>query len=102
MKKVEMTEFMESVQEAVKIMKGELPPSRIFIYDPVDVKRIRKEYKLSQHSFAALFGISINTLRNWEQGRREPHGPAQILLRVAAKHPEAVWDVVHGAAKKKK
>ena len=39
-------------------------------------------------------GISVGTLRNWEQGRRKPEGPARVLLRVAAKHPEAVLDVV--------
>jgi putative transcriptional regulator len=45
-------------------------------------------------SAEALLGISVATLRNWEQGRRSPEGPARVLLRVAAKHPEAVLDVV--------
>jgi putative transcriptional regulator len=40
-------------------------------------------------------GISVRTLRNWEQGRRVPEGPARVLLQVVAKHPEAVLDVVH-------
>jgi hypothetical protein len=52
------------------------------------------QYQLSQSEFAALLGISVATLRNWEQGRRTPEGPARILLQVAAKHPDAVWDVV--------
>ena len=41
-----------------------------------------------------MLGISKGTLQNWEQGRRQPQGPARVLLQVAAKHPEAVWDVV--------
>ena len=56
------------------------------------------EPKVSQEQFAALLGISVRTLRNWEQGRRVPEGPARVLLQVAAKHPEAVLDVVQAKA----
>jgi putative transcriptional regulator len=49
---------------------------------------------LSQLEFAALLGISRSTLQNWEQGRRTPEGPARVLLQVADRHPDAVWDVV--------
>jgi putative transcriptional regulator len=87
-------ELLESVREAGEIMRGEREPSRVFEIEAPDVKRIRERYKLSQSEFAALLGISIKTLQNWEQGRRTPHGSARILLQVAAKHPEAVWDVV--------
>ena len=59
-----------------------------------NVGKIRSSYKLSQNEFAALMGISVNTLRNWEQGRRTPEGAARVLLQVAAKHPEVIWDVV--------
>jgi putative transcriptional regulator len=87
-------ELLESVREAGEIIRGERQPSRAFEVEAPDVKRIRERYKLSQSEFAALLGISIKTLQNWEQGRRTPHGSARILLQVAAKHPEAVWDVV--------
>jgi putative transcriptional regulator len=60
-----------------------------------DVKGLRDSFRLSQVDFAAMLGISVNTLRNWEQGRRKPEGPARVLLQVAAKHPEAIWDTVH-------
>jgi putative transcriptional regulator len=60
----------------------------------LDVKNIREGYSLSQEQFATLLGISVKTLQNWEQGRRAPRGPARVLLQVAARHPEAVWDVV--------
>jgi putative transcriptional regulator len=62
------------------------------------VARIRQAYGLSQERFASLLGISVRTLQNWEQGRRRPHGPARVLLRVAAKHPQAVLDTVRKAS----
>jgi putative transcriptional regulator len=62
--------------------------------DRLDIKRVRERYNLTQSEFAALLGISVSTLRNWEQGRRVPEGPARVLLHVAAKHPEAVLDAV--------
>lgn len=87
-------ELMESVRQGGEILRGEREPSRKFIIDEPDVRIIRERYKLSQSQFAALLGISIKTLQNWEQGRRIPRGPARVLLQVAAKHPEAVLDVV--------
>ena len=59
-----------------------------------DARAIREHYGLSQEKFASLMGISVATLRNWEQGRRSPEGPAKVLLKVASKYPEAVLDVV--------
>jgi putative transcriptional regulator len=88
------TEVMESVREGGAILKGEKQPSRAFNMEKPDIKRIRSNYQLSQSEFATLLGISIGTLRNWEQGRRIPPGPARVLLQVASKHPDAVWDVV--------
>lgn len=87
-------ELLESVRQGGAILRGEVAPSRTFKVDGPDVRNIRKQYNLSQEKFAALLGISAGTLRNWEQGRRTPEGPARVLLQVAAKHPEAVWDVV--------
>lgn len=56
----------------------------------VEVPAIRKELGLSQEQFARLMGVSVATLRNWEQGRREPHGSARALLLVASREPAAV------------
>lgn len=56
----------------------------------VDVAAIRAKTGLSQERFAALFRISLHTLRNWEQGRRAPEGPARTLLMVIDREPEAV------------
>ena len=87
-------ELVASVREGGLILRGESAPSRRFIVESPDVKRIRANYKLSQSEFATLLGISVATLQNWEQGRRSPDGPARMLLQVAAAHPDAVWDVV--------
>jgi len=87
-------ELVESVREGGAILQGRTAPSRNFEVEALEVSRIREAHDLSQAEFAALLGISVDTLQNWEQGRRTPAGPARVLLQVVAKHPEAVWDVV--------
>ena len=87
-------ELVTSVREGGRILRGKAKPARKFVIETPDVKKIRSNYKLSQNEFAALMGISVSTLRNWEQGRRAPEGSARVLLQVAAKHPEVIWDVV--------
>lgn len=55
-----------------------------------DVATLRKFIGLSQSQLAQAMGISVHTLRNWEQGRRKPEGPALALLRIAARHPRII------------
>ena len=88
-------ELVVSIKEGGKILRGEKNASREFNFENPDVKSIRQKYGLSQVKFSKLLGISIGTLRNWEQGRRKPEGPAKVLLSVANKHPEAILDSVH-------
>ena len=57
-----------------------------------DIAALRRFVGLSQPRFAAALGISVHTLRNWEQGRRAPEGPALALLRVAARHPRVLFE----------
>ena len=64
----------------------------------VDVQAVRAELGMSQAEFAATFGISVATLRNWEQGRRVPRGPARVLLAIIEKEPEAVQRVLDSLA----
>jgi putative transcriptional regulator len=61
----------------------------------MDVKRIRAKLDQSQEEFAMMIGVSVGTLRNWEQGRRTPDGPALALLRVAERNPRAVVEALH-------
>ncbi len=94
MKNELFNELTASVREGGKILRGKAKPSRKFIVEAPDVKEIRSNYGLSQSEFARLMGISVKTLRNWEQGRRVPEGAARVLLQVAAKHPDVIWEVV--------
>jgi putative transcriptional regulator len=94
MKKELFDELLESVREGGAILRGEREPSRSIHFAEPDVRRLRERHGLSQSRFAALMGISVGTLRNWEQGRRRPEGSARVLLKVVEKHPEAVFDVV--------
>ncbi len=87
-------ELVASLREGGAILRDDQPASRVFAIQSPDVKAIRDGFGLTQEQFAALLGISVRTLRNWEQGRRVPEGPARVLLLVAARHPEAVLDVV--------
>ena len=63
---------------------------------PEDVRAIRTRLGLSQETFAARFGFSVETIRNYEQGHRRPNGPARVLLRVIAAEPEAVERALAG------
>ncbi|TVM03973.1 MAG: transcriptional regulator [Candidatus Brocadia sp. WS118] len=93
MKKELFEELLESVKQGASIMKGKSKPLRNIEFPESEVRKIREQYGLSQDKFASLMGISVATLRNWEQGRRKPEGPARVLLRVAAKHPEAILGI---------
>jgi putative transcriptional regulator len=83
-------ELVESMQQMDEIVRGEREPSRTFVVEPVKVREIRDTTGLSQERFARLLDVNVGTLRNWEQGRRVPTGPARALLRAIAKDPKHV------------
>ncbi|MBS0570537.1 MAG: helix-turn-helix domain-containing protein [Proteobacteria bacterium] len=87
-------ELVESMVEAGQIARGERTPAREFHVGETDVRRIRKASGLSQAKFAQLIRVELGTLRNWEQGRRTPTGPAQVLLRAIEKNPRAVLSAI--------
>ena len=89
-------ELTDSLKEAGKIRRKSKKASRVFTYEPVDIKRIRKRLDVSQSQFALMIGVSTSTLQNWEQGRRKPEGPAKALLRVVDKQPAAVLEALQG------
>ncbi|HSL80574.1 MAG TPA: helix-turn-helix domain-containing protein [Pseudolabrys sp.] len=84
--------LIRAAKEARAIARGESDPATYRVHVPasIDVKAIRRRLKLSQGQFSARFGIPIGTLRDWEQDRRVPEGPARVLLTVIAKEPKAV------------
>ncbi len=63
-----------------------------------DVAALRRFVGLTQSRFAEAMGISVHTLRNWEQGRRHPEGPALALLRIAARHPRILLENLQSVA----
>lgn len=83
-------QLVESVQEMDEIVKGERSPSREFNVDAVSIKQLRARSGLSQAKFARLMRVEVTTLQNWEQGRREPAGPAKALLTAIDRDPEHV------------
>jgi len=107
MRKDLFAELVASVTEMRAIQAGELTPGRVTRASQLlgrgapDVAVLRAHFKLSQPKFAALLGISVDTLQNWEQGRRRPEGPAVVLLRVAAAHPEVLLAVTKPASKRR-
>ena len=64
-------------------------------FEPFDVQHIRAGFGMTQRAFASLIGISVETLRNWEEGRRRPHGPSRALLRVLDADPFLVARVLN-------
>lgn len=96
MKAEAFAELLESVRQAGRMRRGTLRPGRRTTFKPTDVKAVRAKLGQSQAEFALMIGVSVATLRNWEQGRRTPDGPALALLRVAAKDPQAVVAALHG------
>lgn len=85
-----------SIEQAGAIRRGDKKPARRTVIEAPDPKAIRDGLGLSQTEFAQLIGVSTRTIQNWEQHRREPEGAARALLRVAASHPAAVLEALHG------
>ena len=113
-------DLLEAAEEIVAIERGEREPAAERVFDgpvlvevrergaPVwrladvrldvsddapDFPALRRALRQSQEGMAALLGVSLATVRNWDQGRRAPRGPATQLLRVAARHPDALLDL---------
>ena len=96
--------LIASARQALAYAKGQPTPGvrvtmvKVHRTPLVDVQTVRQSLGLSQSQFALRFGFSPGTVRNWEQGRTKPDGPARILLAVIAHHPEAVEDALRKAS----
>jgi len=88
MEKTLFEDLVQSLKEAKDISKGKAKPSRTFIVESTDVRAIREQTGLSQSDFAKLMRVSIKTLQNWEQHRRNPTGPAAALLKIVSTAPD--------------
>lgn len=90
MDKVLFERLTQSMSQMNEIIEGTCKPSRTFHIDAMKIKEIRQASGLSQSKFAELISVNVDTLRNWEQGRRSPTGPAKALLRAIANDPRNV------------
>jgi putative transcriptional regulator len=87
------------LRQAVAYAEGKADKSdfRIHIPQQIDVRAIRTGLGMTQEEFAGRFGFSVNTLRHWEQGKRQPEGPARAYLIVIERAPKAVQKALHAA-----
>ena len=97
MKKADFDRLLLSVRQMKQIKKGSLKPAREIRVSVPNAKQIREKLHMSQTEFAALIHVSVDTIQNWEQGRRVPDGPARALLQVVEKCPEHVLEALHAA-----
>jgi putative transcriptional regulator len=99
MKKSDFDGLMQGMNEANAFIRtGELKGGKIHIPAEIDAAAIRAKTGLSQTNFSRQIGVSVATLRNWEQGRRVPDGPAQVLLRMLNQYPGIVQRTLRSAA----
>jgi len=85
-------EILDSIRH---IKAGKVGRVTVFM-SPAEIKTIRKDLGVTQAEFAAMMNISKRTVEDWEQGRRKPVGPAQSLLAIAKRRPEAFQDLFAG------
>jgi putative transcriptional regulator len=86
-------EILDGVKEIKIFHKGQKGLRTHTLSEPTPPKVIREKLKLSQAAFASLLGVSSRTIQDWEQGRRQPQGPAKSLLRIAESRPEILAEL---------
>ena len=94
-------QILEGLEDALEYAQGTRDghrTHRVAVPREIDVKKVRQHLHMSQQEFAENFGFSIHSIRNWEQGKRHPKGPARILLTVIARNPQAVQQALEGAS----
>lgn len=87
-------DLLESVKQMNEIRAGKRKPAKVTRFEKNEITEVRRKLKMTQTQFATAFGISVSTLRNWEQGHRNPTGAAITLIKVAKRHPKAVLEAV--------
>jgi putative transcriptional regulator len=88
------TEISEALEDAILHAQGQQSGVVEHNSEAINVKEIRKKTGMSQQKFCATFGISLGTLRHWEQGLRSPRGPAKVLLKVVQHNPKAIIEAI--------
>lgn len=86
-------EILDGIREIKAFKEGKADLVTRELSEPTNPKEIRAKLNLSQSAFAGLMGVSVRTVQDWEQGRREPSGPAKSLLRIAEQHPNVFLEI---------
>ena len=89
----EMEQFQKDLLESVRQMKAG-KAARTTVVTPTAAAEARAKVGVPQTVFATMLGVSVRTLQEWEQGRREPSGAARSLLRIAQTHPQALRELM--------
>jgi putative transcriptional regulator len=99
MSKAVANSIRRGLEEALAYARGEADKSKFRVHVPqrIDVRAIRTRLHMTQEQFAARFGFSVNTLRHWEQGKRQPEGPTRAYLLVIDRAPDTVRKVLRAA-----
>jgi putative transcriptional regulator len=99
MKDSDFEGLMNGLKETAAHVRGDdVPGLVVHIPAEIDAAAVLKKSGLSQAAFAETIGVSLGTLRNWEQGRRVPEGPARVLLALLARNPRIVEETLGRAA----
>jgi putative transcriptional regulator len=85
-------ELVESIRDTGAYLRGEKAPARVTFLGEPDPREVRARTGMTQAQFAKVLGVSIKTLRNWEQGHRDPDSPAMMRLKVIAENPGSARD----------
>lgn len=87
-------EILQGAREALAAIKGDTTAVRVTSIPRIDVGEIRRRLKMTQAEFSRAFGLSLDSVKNWEQGHRVPEVPAKVLPAVIAKDPKAVQNAL--------
>ena len=87
-------EILDGIREIKRFKADETELRTRELHQPALTQEIRAQLQLSQSAFAGLMGVSMRTVQDWEQGRREPRGAARTLLRIAQQRPEVFLELV--------
>lgn len=96
MDKQHFDQLVKGVREMKRHLAGKtVRGARVTELDEPDVRAIREAARISQSQFAALIGVNLRTLQNWEQKRTKPTGPARALLKIVASNPRSAIEALH-------
>jgi putative transcriptional regulator len=100
MSKKAFDKIAEGLNEALAIARGEAKPARLHVPSEIDVRAIRAKLGMSQEDFAAVFGFTVEQIKNWEQGRSRPLGGVRAYLMIIDRDPKRVISLLRASRAK--